>query len=159
MKKLQTLACLLVLALAYAPCQAQLKGFGIGPYVETGVPVGDLSDTHNSGWGAGLAAIINLPVKLAVTGSVGYMQFNGKSSIPNLKAVPVRVGLMFRGLPVIYFKVEAGAANYTGGGGSAFLVAPGIGVRLLKFDIQGKYEAWIKSGTNSFFGLKAGYYF
>lgn len=159
MKRVNTVAILLCMALAYAPAQAQLKGFGIGPYLESGVPVGDFSNTHNSGWGAGVGAIINLPAKLAVTGSVGYMQFNGESNIPDLKAVPVRFGLVFRWLPIIYLKAEAGAANYTDGGGSAFILAPGFGVKLLKFDFQAKYEAWIKSGTNGFFGLKAGYYF
>lgn len=161
MKRINSLAILLVLALAYAPCQAQLKGFGIGPYLESGVPVGSFSDVYNTGWGAGVGAIINLPAKLAVTGSVGYMQFSGESNIPDLKAIPVRVGLVFRWLPIIYLKAEAGAANYTGDGadGSAFILAPGLGVKLLKFDFQAKYEAWIKNGTNGFFGLKAGYYF
>jgi hypothetical protein len=159
MKRINALVILLVLALCYTPAKAQLKGFGIGPYLESGVPVGDLSDTHNAGWGAGVGAIINLPGKLAVTGSVGYMQFTGGSKIADLKAIPVRFGLVFRWLPIVYLKAEAGAANYTGGDGSALILAPGVGVRLLKFDFQAKYEAWIKSGTNGFFGLKAGYYF
>lgn len=146
--------------------RAQLKGFSIGPYAEMGFPAGGFANTHNNGLGAGLAADIKLPGKLGLTGSVGYMQFGGKTlTTPEgasykenaVKAFPIRAGLKFRALPLIYFKLEGGVANYTGNNsGSAVIASPGIGIRILNFELQGKYEAWFKDGTNGFWGLRAG---
>lgn len=153
---------------AAIPASAQLKGFSIGPYVEAGWPLSDLKNTHKQGFGGGISADIRLPGKIGITGSAGYMQFNGKTlvstegaqnSIPDLKAFPIRAGLKYRPVPLIYFKMEGGAANFTGSGasGSAFILSPGIGVRILGIDVQAKYEAWLKDGmNNAFWGLRAG---
>lgn len=144
---------------------AQLKGFSIGPYAEIGWPVSDFSRTHNYGLGAGFGADIKLPGRLGLTGSIGYMQFNGKEvntsegsfKAPPVKAFPIRAGLKFRALPLLFMKLEGGVANYNGDNGAAFIASPGIGIRVLNFEFQGKYEAWIKSGnTQAFWGLKAG---
>lgn len=161
-----TLASLLLLS---AGASAQLKGFGIGPYAEAGWPVGDLKETHKQGFGAGLSADIRLPGKIGITGSVGYMQFNGKTinapeggyDIADLKAFPIRAGLKFRPVPLIYLKMEGGAANFTGSNsGSAFILSPGIGIRVLGLDVQAKYETWLKDGMNSaFWGVRAGFNF
>jgi len=162
-------ATLLLATIFSLPATAQLKGFGIGPYVETGWPAGDLKDTHKQGFGAGLSADIRLPGAIGITGSVGYMQFSGKTvhtsegtyEASTLKAFPIRAGLKFRPTPLIYLKVEGGAANYTGANsGSAFILSPGIGVRVLGIDVQAKYEAWLKDGmNNAFWGLRAGFNF
>jgi hypothetical protein len=161
--------CIMALMLSVAvPASAQLKGFSIGPYVEAGWPLSDLKNTHKQGFGGGISADIKLPGKIGLTGSAGYMQFNGKTlvtpegaenNIPDLKAFPVRAGLKYRPAPLIYFKVEGGAANFTGSGasGSAFILSPGIGLRILGIDLQAKYEAWLKDGmNNAFWGLRAG---
>ena len=154
--------CLLFTA---STASAQLKRFSIGPYVEAGFPTGDLSETHKTGIGAGLTAGIKLLAGFTATGSVGYMHFGGKTfetdegveaEYSNLSAIPVRVGLKYKLVSVLYAKLEAGSANFTGDNdGAAFILSPGIGVRLLMFDIQGKYEAWFKDGTSGFLGLRA----
>jgi len=99
---------LLVLCLSSNLSHAQLnplKRFSIGPFIEAGIPTGDLSDTHNTGIGAGLGADIKLIGGLAVTGSVSYMRFGGKeievpgigaAKVDALQAVPVRVGLKYK---------------------------------------------------------------
>lgn len=166
MKKIVSFSVVFIMLSAlYSPCMAQLKGFGIGPFVEAGWPTGNFQDTHKMGLGAGIGADIKLPGKLGLTGSLSYMQFNGKTIttpegdrvMPDIKAVPIRAGLKYRVLPLLYFKLEGGVANYTGGDGSAFIASPGIGLRILGFDFQGKYEAWLKDGnTYAFWGLKAG---
>ncbi len=145
---------------------AQLKGFSLGPYAEVARPAGEFSETHKNGYGAGLGADIRLG-KLGLTGSVGYMQFGGKTihtgdgsvNISSLKAVPMRVGLKYRFVPAIYGKLESGIAKFTGGNESAFILSPGIGVRVLGLDVQAKYEMWKADKTYGFFGLKAGFNF
>ena len=146
--------------------KAQLKGFSLGPYAEMAWPTGDFKTTHKTGVGAGLGADIRLG-KLGITGSVGYMHFPGTSSSspegnfknPALAAVPLRAGIKFRPIPLLYFKVEGGAANLTKDRGTAFIFAPGVGLRLLGLDLQAKYETWRKDENLSFWALKLGYNF
>jgi len=145
---------------------AQLKGFSLGPFAEIATPTGDFKETHKNGYGAGLGADIRLG-KIGLTGSVGYMQFGGKSiqvegeqiKVAALKAVPMRVGLKYRFVPAIYGKLESGVAKFTGGDESAFIFSPGIGIRILGLDVQAKYEIWKADQTYTFIGLKAGFNF
>lgn len=158
--------------------KAQLKGFSIGPYVETGTPVGDFKDSHKSGFGGGLNADIRLIAGFGVTGSAGFMYFPGKeiatrdvegnpitTKAESLKALPVRVGLKYKfGFPLLYVKAEGGTATFVGGEGehykgTAAIFAPGLGIRFLGLDVEAKYEVWFKNDNRGFFGLKAGYNF
>jgi hypothetical protein len=171
MKYIPAALSLAMLLSAAIPALSQVKGFGFGPYIEAGLPLADLKDTHKQGYGAGLSADIRIPgTKFGITGSAGYMQFNGKTvatqeggttGIPDLKAFPVRAGIKYRPVPVLYFKMESGAANFTGSNsGSAVILSPGIGVRVLGIDIQAKYEAWLKNGmNNAFWGARVGFNF
>jgi hypothetical protein len=153
----------IVLMLAWIPAQSQLKGFSLGPFAEAAWPAGNFKETNKNGYGAGLGADIRLG-KIGLTGSVGYMHFGGKTinkeagpiDMPSINAVPVRVGLKYRIIPVLYAKLESGVAKFTGGDESAFIFSPGIGVRILGFDFQAKYEIWKSEQTYSFLGLKAG---
>lgn len=146
--------------------RAQLKGFSLGPYVEGAWPTGSFDKSNKNGTGAGLNADIRLG-KLGLTGSVGFMHFGGKTALtpegpidmPAIDAVPIRAGLKYRVVPLLYVKLESGVANYTNNRGSAFILSPGIGIRLLGLDVQGKYEAWMKGSTLGFWGLKVGYNF
>lgn len=143
--------------------KAQLKGFSVGPYAEAAWPTGDFSETHKNGFGVGLNADIKLPGKLGLTGSAGYMHFGGKTvattegnvKMPAVNAFPVRAGLKFRMIPLIYFKVEGGVATFSGDDGSAVIVSPGVGIRVLGLEVQAKYEAWLKNDYR-FWGIKAG---
>ena len=163
MKKLLVIA---ALGIAYLPSNAQLKGFSLGPYLESAWPTGDFQKTNKNGIGAGFNADIRLG-KLGLTGSVGYIHFGGKTiftnegpvDMPAIDAFPIRAGLKYRFIPVLYVKLEGGVANYTHNDGSAIILSPGIGLRFLGLDIQGKYEAWMKDQTNGFWGVKIGYNF
>jgi len=152
------LLCLLSGALT---ATAQLKGFGLGPYAETAWPAGSFARTHQRGWGAGLGADINLPGKLGITGSAGYMRFgagNSESAQGAVNAFPVRVGLKYQ-LPLVYFKLESGKTHIPGSGSGGWIIAPGIGVRVLGLDLQARYESWNSTPAVSFWGLKAGFQF
>jgi hypothetical protein len=140
-----------------------MKGFSLGPYLEAGWPVGNLQQTNKNGIGAGLGADIRLG-KLGLTGSAGYMRFGGKridigdgqTKMPAISAIPIRVGIKYRMFPSVYAKLESGVAKFTGGDESALIISPGIAVRLLGFELQGKYEIWNRNESLSFWGLKAG---
>jgi len=161
-----TLALTILFIVTSIHSRAQLKGFSIGPYIESARPTGHFEETHKNGLGIGLNADIRLG-KWGLTGSAGYMHFSGKTITnsegtkhdPDINAIPIRAGLKYRLVPIIYVKLEGGVANYTNGNGSAVIVSPGIGLRVLGLDVQAKYEAWVDNGTNSFWGLKVGYNF
>ncbi|MGX5820923.1 outer membrane beta-barrel protein [Chitinophaga lutea] len=169
MKK-QSLLLIALLLTGSIAANAQLKRFSIGPYVEAGFPVGnDFNETNKSGWGVGLNADIKLVAGFGVTGSVGYMRFAGKAwpraedlptgEYPTVAAVPVRVGLKYKLVSILYLKLEGGTATYTGDmEGTSFLLAPGVGIRVLGLDVQAKYENWFNGGFG-FTGLKASFNF
>ena len=156
----------IILVLAYLPCYAQLKGFSLGPYAELAWPTSDFEKTNKNGLGAGLGADIGFG-KLKLTGSVGFIHFGGKTvsiegstvDMPAINAIPIRAGFKYRFVPLFYAKLEGGVARYTDGDNSAFILSPGIGLRLLGWDVLAKYETWMKDGAISFWGLKAGYNF
>ncbi|MDQ0107272.1 hypothetical protein SAMN05660909_01009 [Chitinophaga terrae (ex Kim and Jung 2007)] len=160
---------LLLLCVINQSAQAQLKRFSIGPFVEVGFPTGDFGDTHNTGYGIGLGADLKLVAGLTAVGSVSYFRFPGKTvstptgnyDVKSANVIPIRLGLRYNLISLLYVKVEGGTANFTGdyNNGVGALVAPGIGIRLLGLDVEAKYEAWFHDKTHGFFGLKAGYNF
>jgi hypothetical protein len=163
---MKTVLVLVTAAITCSQASAQLKGFSIGPYIEVAKPTGRLDETNKNGAGVGLNADIRLG-KIGLTGSAGFMHFPGKTVETNegakethaINVIPIRAGIKYRLAPVLYAKLEGGMANYTNNDGSAFILSPGIGLRILGLDVQAKYETWINGGTRSFWGLKAGYNF
>jgi hypothetical protein len=163
---MNTVLVLVAVGITCTQASAQLKGFSIGPYIEAAKPLGHLDETNKNGGGLGLNADIRLG-KIGITGSAGFMHFPGKTietnegakQTPAINVIPIRAGLKYRLAPVLYAKLEGGMANYTNNDGSAFILSPGIGLRILGLDVQAKYETWINNGTRSFWGLKAGYNF
>jgi hypothetical protein len=161
MKKYIPVAILFIL-IGSLPANAQLKGFAFGGYLEAGSPTAGFEETNGNGVGVGVAAELKLPAKLGLTGSLGVMHFSGKRVYANngstktdpINAFPLRLGLKYK-LPLVYVKLESGVAKLNDGSGSAVIVSPGIGIRILGFDLQGKFEAWTKKETQSFWGLRA----
>jgi hypothetical protein len=142
---------------------AQLKGFSFGPYFEAAWPNGDFAIRNGNGIGIGGTADINLPGRFSATGSIGYMHFKkytGPENHPTvaLNAMPVRAGIKYK-MPLVYLKLEGGAARISGEDGSAVIVSPGLGVRLLGLDVQGNYETWLRDEGWSFWALRISYHF
>lgn len=154
---------LLILLLSYT-ASAQLKGFSIGPYVEGAWPTGNFKKMNGNASGIGVAADINLPGKWSATGSAGYLHFrrlndrSASESSEAINALPLRAGLKYK-LPLVYLKAEAGSARLLNGEGSSFIIAPGVGIRLLGLDIQGNYETWIRDKSTHFWSLRLAYHF
>lgn len=149
---------------------AQDQGMEWGINLEAALPIGDMGEAYKFGIGGHLSGEYALQEELALTASLGYLSFGGKSfesgefsmKIPAFSAVPIRVGgkYYFNGGPV-FAQAQVGLAFATGSGdgGSLFLYTPGIGVRFSQFEAALKYEGWSKNGTLSFIGLRAGYFF
>ena len=146
--------------------QAQVKGFSVGGFAEGGKPTGEFANTHSKGYGVGATADIKLPGRFGLTGSVGYMKFDGKTiekegstqKTPDITAMPIRAGLKYR-FPLVYLKLEGGVAKFTNGDDKAIIVSPGIGIRILGIDVQVKHETWVNDKAKGFWGLRTGYNF
>jgi hypothetical protein len=145
---------------------AALKAISIGPYAEAGYPTGKMADIRNTGFGIGLAADIRLPLlPVSLSASAGYMGFAGKA-IPgqpghyeSLQGFPLRAAVRWSKGP-FYIVLESGSVSLIkGGNGTSALLAPGIGVRILKIDIRGKYETWFRSGEAQFFAVQGSFKF
>ena len=153
------LALVAIVTLLHSSARAQIKPFSIGPYFEKAWMTGSAKTNFNDGWGLGLTADIKLPGRLGLTGSFGYMYADvaetQSGGISSVKAYPLRAGLKYRPLPFFYFKMEAGAAQVKGEDKKAFIVSPGVGIRVLAFDLQAKYEHWSAPRQLRFWGLRA----
>ena len=157
---------LLIVFFLQAIAHAQLKGFSLGPYIEAGQPAGSFSELNKSGFGAGLGADIRLG-KIGFTGSAGLMHFTGKKidkgdgpvKMPDINALPLRFGIKYRMAPTVYAKFESGMTKFLNSNESALIISPGVAVRILGIELQGKYEIWKRDETYSFWGLKAGFNF
>ena len=156
-----TVILLLTFLLGARTGRAQLKGFSIGPYFEAAWPHGDLADAHSNGIGAGLGADVKLGGHISAMGSYGFLHFGRKTGVEGSSAVnalPLRLGLKYK-LPFLYFKLESGTATLTRDQGSAVILSPGVGLRLLGLDVQGSYETWLREEGWSFASLKIAYHF
>ena len=160
---MKRMAFLIVLLGFLLPAFSQIKPFSIGPYVEKAYLKGDAAERWKDAWGLGLTADIRLPGKWGLTGSAGYWNAPGRTlegtREPSLTAVPVRMGLKFRAIPGFYLKAEGGYARLTEAGGRSLIFSPGIGVRLLSFDLQAKLEQWWGDADVKSWGLRLAFHF
>src|SRR6476661_9916108 len=132
---------------------AQLKGFSVGPYAEIIWPMGSIKETNTNGIGGGINADIRVG-KIGITGSAGFIHFGARSMTNNegtkssaIDAFPIRAGIKYRLVPTIYVKLEGGVARYINSSNSSAILSPGIGIRILGLDLEGKYETWINRGS------------
>ncbi|RYZ20876.1 MAG: hypothetical protein EOO16_15165 [Chitinophagaceae bacterium] len=165
MKKIVTASLLAAACCAGNTASAQIKPFSFGPYVEAAFPTARMSDTSNAGYGVGLSIDIKLPVKFNITGSAGFMHFGGRnnpvavnSAYPAVNVFPVRVGAKYRFNNIFYGALETGAvfaADNKTVKKTSGIIAPALGIRVLKLDVRAKYENWFND--RSFWGLQAAF--
>ena len=155
------LIALVIICLSSHEGFSQLKGFGIGPYVETAWPQGAFSQRAGKAIGGGVSADVKLLSKFSATGSIGLLRFAKMSrpevAYPPLTATPMRFGVKYR-LPLIYLKMESGVAKLKDKKDPVIL-SPGVGIRLLGLDVQASYESWLQSKPTSFARLRVAYQF
>ncbi|MFL5738650.1 MAG: hypothetical protein ACJ75B_00425 [Flavisolibacter sp.] len=160
MKKISVLLLLALVGFA-GPAFSQLKGFSIGPYLERDWVKGSMAQTNGNGLGVGVAGDIKIGSHLSLMGSYGYLHFGknfGEQFSQNINARPLRLGLKFK-LPLIYLKMESGTVSFQNGSGSALILSPGLGIRVLGLDLQACYESWLHQSPQSFTSLKVAYHF
>ena len=141
--------------------------FSLG--VESGLPTGDFSNTHEFGIGASAKIAAEISKSAAFTISVGYLSFSGKtvtvlgSTFKNdaFNTIPVKAGIrgIFDG--GFYIEPQIGYTFFTGNnnGSGAFTYAPCIGfITDGKIDFSLRYETVTKNNSNlSHFGVRLGF--
>lgn len=176
-KKVFTFAFLISLSLVF---KAQSQQVSIGLFPEINFPTGNASSISGIGFGGSLKAEYEITDKHAVTASGGYNLFIGKkyfgSRVPNIEAIPAKLGFKYYPTPDFYVEAQAGAAFYRSGfSKTSFIWSPGFGTRFKtgsannKIDFGLRYESWANSSYSSnanlkatsfgFIGLKLGYVF
>lgn len=185
MKKLLFTAALLAIIIS---AQAQKRSyqkvnFSLG--IDAGLPTGGLSDTHTFMYGASLQLGVPVVTKLHFTASLGYNAFTGKNNTdlqlqdaplynyPNIRSVPLKLGLKYYLEPNLYVQGEGGATFLPNGARLyneatyAYLYAAQIGVELpagksnfvnvgLRYESAKQYSTDSDMGNISFIGLNMG---
>jgi hypothetical protein len=184
-----TIALLSLITLAEAQTTTTTTGSdsATGPIlsvgVEGGFSAGSFKNTYK--WYEGGSLQIDIPVAqmFFFTANAAYLNFNGKGNIggsgidaPDIHLLPVKAGLKYFPIGVLYLQADAGAAfalnksdvgyNKT----ASFIYTPQIGVQLplggkSYIDAAALYEASTKFVTGednskvNFFGLRLAYAF
>ena len=160
--------------------KAQSQEITIGLFPEINFPTGNASSISGIGFGGSLKAELGISDKYAITANGGYNLFIGKkyfgSRVPNIEAIPAKLGFKYYPTPDFYVEAQAGAAFYRSGfSKTSFIWSPGFGTRFKtgsgnnKLDFGLRYEAWANSNNSGitnlkttsfgFVGLKLGYVF
>lgn len=175
MKKLFLLTAIAGL-FAFSSVKAQdaaMSGPKLGIGAEFGFPLGDFGKVSKFGVGGSLLYQHPIADKLNVTGSAGYLNFQGKDydlggvtvKGGNAGFIPVKAGLRYFLAENIFVNGEVGAVFGTAdGAGTAFAYSPGVGVEFPVADkstieLGARYEGWSNDGTSSFIGLRLAWNF
>ncbi len=176
--KYKILAFFFILTLTFFKAQSQQVRIGLAP--EVNLPTGNASSISGVGFGGALKAEIAIADRYAITANGGYNLFLTKNKLgtklPNIEAVPVKLGFKHYPSPDFYIEGQAGAAFHIGGASkTSFVWSPGFGTYIKtgssnnKLDFGLRYEAWTNTGYGAtstlkttsfaFIGLKLGYTF
>jgi len=130
--------------------------FSVG--AEGAVPVGNYSDLYSFGYGVSFKAAMLVGNNTDFTLSAGYMSFQVKYEVKQALLasgnsasaggfVPLKAGLRVHDANGLFFEGQLGAAiATTGGGGTAFAYAPGIGfISESGVELGVRYEAWTRN--------------
>ncbi len=142
--------------------------FSIG--AEIALPIGDFNKYSSIGFGGTAQGEYAVAEKVGITLNAGFLTFSGKTidgeKFPTTTIIPVLAGAKFFFAEKVYGHAQLGMSfisvkqNGVSYSTSAFTYAPGIGYQASEnFDISVRYQAYSKSGTAAFIGLRAAYTF
>jgi opacity protein-like surface antigen len=127
--------------------------FSIG--LEAGIPVGDASTYNSFVIGGSLKYDMPIATATAITLSVGYSSFMGKT-VAGIKYgstgfVPVKVGVKYHFADAFYGEAQIGASFGTQSGSkTGFAYSPGIGYDFGGgLDLGVRYEGWSYSSNGT----------
>lgn len=173
MKKLFLIVAIATTTVLTASAQDNASGFHIGAGIKLGLPIGDMADMSEFGFGAEVQGEYMFSEKISAVASAGFMYFKGKDlgglKVEDGNFVPVLAGIRFYPATNIFIGAKAGytvvfSDGETGGG---FSYEPQIGYNAEKFQIYVGYNATVsedildpsKNVTQGFIGLGAIYKF
>lgn len=159
-----------VLSVSFIGMNQGFAQVSLGP--EIALPIGDFSTGYNTGFGGTLRYDKTIDENLSWTVSAGYLSFGYKANPAGYSIttsiIPVNGGVkyyfegsntgFYGAADLGFFFVNTSASGTTSSSASEtkFGLAPGIGYRLQKFDIAGRYN--IVSNAN-FFNIRIAYVF
>jgi len=142
--------------------------------VDGALPVGNLKDVSNVGFGATVKYAYNFDESIAATLQSGYIYFPGKDLgdlKENMSQIPLKAGVRFSmgqfyaepqlGMAFWHGSTKSGGESLGSGNTSGFTYAGNIGVMASpNFDIGLRYEGMSKDGAKlGFVGLRLAYTF
>ena len=174
MKNITLLLVLLTVASVPAFAQTTSGGWGVGFGGDVGIPVGDLSNGAQVGFGGNGWVGYMVDQNLTVTGKAGVISFSAKTGYTpsSVTVVPILVGARYFFMPPadmrVYGHAEAGVFNISNGGGTKFGFAPTLGAQFkagdnMNVDVHANYtyvstdftsSSWVGVGIGLEFGLK-----
>jgi len=137
------------------------KPFKIGAGALIGITTGDISHFASLAYGVDVMGEYVIAPSIALTFSLGYLDFVQKSGYSGLKMglIPILAGAKYHFSDTLYGSLQAGLSMGTAKGSSSeFTFAPGVGYKISdKFDLLLKYQTASKDGWDtSFLGVRAG---
>ncbi|MFD0764571.1 hypothetical protein ACFQZI_06880 [Mucilaginibacter lutimaris] len=143
--------------------------------VESGVSTGDFNKSHRWNVGGSFQADIPVAANLYITANAGYNNFFGKNNLTDISLIPVKGGIKYFPLEILYVQAEAGAAFATNKPDvgfertAAFIYAPQVGVRLqlgqsnsyidagVRYEGSSRFTSAAEGSKVNFFGLRLAY--
>jgi hypothetical protein len=164
MKKI-ILGALLIAGIGFS-AKAQDGEFKFNAGLELGLPMGTFGDAFSFGFGASVQANYGLGESLWGTGSVGFMNFAGKTvngfTFGSSGLIPIKVGVRYMLSEQFFVHPELGVSLSTAsGGGSSFTYAGGLGYMASEnLSVAARFESLSQTGgSSSFIGFRVGYTF
>ncbi|GAA4318005.1 hypothetical protein GCM10023149_15900 [Mucilaginibacter gynuensis] len=143
--------------------------------VESRLAAGNFNNSHRWNLGGSIQADFPVVKSLYLTANAGYNNFFGKDNIHDINLIPVKGGIKYFPLDILYVQGEAGAAFSTNkstvgfDNSAAFIYAPQVGVRIqlgnsnsfidagVRYEGSSKFATKAESSKVNFFGLRVAY--
>ncbi|GGA96036.1 outer membrane beta-barrel protein [Mucilaginibacter rubeus] len=157
------------------PKQRTSQGIVYSAGVESGVTIGNFNDKYKWNIGGSLQADFPVAPNWYITANAGYNNFFGKDNNVDLHLIPVKAGIKYFPIGLLYVQAEAGAAFVTNKSDvnyqktAAFIYAPQVGLQFplgssnsfinagVRYEASTKFTGGDNTSKMNFLGLRVAY--